>query len=148
MDRRFMFIRKICPLGFVCPCPGAIYIVYDDNIQTSTLKPHGQSEPNFIWSILRAHEVYINDVNDPGHMTKMAAMPIYSRNRRIGHLCKSAIFVRAPVQTFPTGFTIKCVSIRATSRYNRHRPVFSSPIDHRKTATSLPEQNSNYPLCH
>ena len=52
---------------------------------------------------------------------------LYSKNRRIGHLYKSSTFVRAPVQTFPTAFPIKCLFIRAPSRYNRHRPVFSFP---------------------
>ena len=51
----------------------------------------------------------------------------YSKNRRIGHLYKSSTFVRAPVQTFPTAFPIKCLFIRAPPRYNCHRPVFSFP---------------------
>ena len=51
----------------------------------------------------------------------------YSKNRRIGQLYKSSTFVRAPVQTFPTSFPIKCLLIRAPPRYNRHRPVFSFP---------------------
>ena len=38
-----------CKTGQVCPHSGAIY-----NIQTiSSLKPLGQSKPNFVWSILR-----------------------------------------------------------------------------------------------
>ena len=51
----------------------------------------------------------------------------YNKNRRIGHLYKSSTFVRAPVQTFPTAFPIKCLFIRAPPRYNRHRPAFSFP---------------------
>ena len=42
--------------------------VYDHHLQRS-LKPLGQSKPNFVWSI-----------NGPGHMTKMAATPIYGKN--------------------------------------------------------------------
>ena len=26
MDRIFMFMKKFCPQGVVCPCPGAIYM--------------------------------------------------------------------------------------------------------------------------
>ena len=26
MDRRFMVMKKNCPQGVVCPCPGAIYM--------------------------------------------------------------------------------------------------------------------------
>ena len=26
MDRKFMFMKNICPQGVVCPCPGAIYM--------------------------------------------------------------------------------------------------------------------------
>ena len=53
--------------------------VYCHNIQTSTpLKPLGQSKPNFMSSIHTMGEsMYINNL---GHMTKMAAMPIYSKN--------------------------------------------------------------------
>ena len=51
---------------------------YPWSIRTSSsFKPLGQSKSNFIWSILRNGEhVYIND---PGHMTKMAAMAINSK---------------------------------------------------------------------
>ena len=54
--------------------------VYFHNIETTfPLKPLGQSKPNFMWSILRKNDkkVYING---PGHMTKMAAMAINSKN--------------------------------------------------------------------
>ena len=54
MDRRFMFKIIFWAQGVVCPCPGAIY---DHNIETSSsLKPLGQSKPNFVWSILRKRE--------------------------------------------------------------------------------------------
>ena len=57
MDRRFMFMKIFWAQRVVCPCPGAIYVhVYDHNIQTSSLKPLGQSKPNFMWSILRKNE--------------------------------------------------------------------------------------------
>ena len=45
--------EKKCPQGVVCPCPGAIY---DPTIQTSSLKPLGQSKPNIKWSIVRKGE--------------------------------------------------------------------------------------------
>ena len=45
----------------------------------SFLKPLGQSIPNFMWEPLWevGKKVYINGT---GHMTKMAAMPIYYKN--------------------------------------------------------------------
>ena len=50
MDRRFKFMKKKCPQVVVCPCPGAIYM--------------------YMTIIINGH----------GHMTKMAAMAIYSKN--------------------------------------------------------------------
>ena len=50
MDRRFMFMEKLS-----APAPGYIH-VYDHNIQTSSLKPLGQSKPNSMWSIVRKGE--------------------------------------------------------------------------------------------
>ena len=38
------------------PLPRGYIHVYDHNIQTSSLKPLGQSKPNFLWSILRKSE--------------------------------------------------------------------------------------------
>ena len=57
-DRIFMFMKIFWAQRVVCSCPGAVYIhVYDHNIQTSSsLKPLGQSKPNFMWSILRKSE--------------------------------------------------------------------------------------------
>ena len=52
MDRRFMPMKNKSPQGVVCPCPWDIYILYDHNIQTSSLKPLGQSKPNIKWSIV------------------------------------------------------------------------------------------------
>ena len=74
-----MKMEKKCPQGVVCPFPGAIYIyiVYDHNIPTSSLKPLGQSKPNIKWSIVR-RGVKVN-INGPGHMTKMATMAINSK---------------------------------------------------------------------
>ena len=77
MDRKFMFMKIFWAQGVVCPCPGAIHL-YDHNIQTSSsLKPLGQSKPNLMWSILRKRKVCING---QGHMTKIAAMAINSKN--------------------------------------------------------------------
>ena len=56
MDRRFMFMKIFWAQRVVFPYPGAIY-VYDHNIQTSSsLKPLGQSKPNFMGSILKKSE--------------------------------------------------------------------------------------------
>ena len=46
-------------------------------VQTSPLKQLGQSKPNFMWSLLGKADTKAN-IN--GHMTKMAAMPIYGKN--------------------------------------------------------------------
>ena len=76
----FMFLKKFWPQGIICPCPRCYIHVYFFNIQTSSLKPLGQSKPNFMWSILKKRgRKYING---PGNMTKMAAMsmPIYGKN--------------------------------------------------------------------
>ena len=54
--------------------------VYNHYVQTSSsLKPLGQSIPNFMWKPPWevGKKVYINGT---GHMTKMAAMPIYGTN--------------------------------------------------------------------
>ena len=63
----------------VSSCPGAIYIIiYDHHFQTS-LKPHGQSKPNFY--VEPPLEGGKKDcINGPGHKTKMAAKPIYGKN--------------------------------------------------------------------
>ena len=55
----------------VYPCSGVVR----SHFQTSSLKPLGQSKPNYAeppWE--GGTKVYING---PGHMTKMAAMLIY-----------------------------------------------------------------------
>ena len=82
MDRRITFMNKIAA---PCDCLSLSrsYIhVYFHIIQTfSSLKSHGKSKPNFVSIILRKGEhVYINGL---GHMTKMAAMAINSKNLKI-----------------------------------------------------------------
>ncbi|MEW8548546.1 MAG: hypothetical protein AB2693_34020 [Candidatus Thiodiazotropha sp.] len=73
MDRGFMFMKKMVS-GDCLPLPWGYMRVYFHNIQTS-LKPLGQSKPNFIESLYRKEYI-----NNPGHMTKMAIMPIYCKN--------------------------------------------------------------------
>ena len=70
-----MLMENFSPWGGVCPYPGAIYMyIFIIMKNLLTLKPLGQSKPNFIWSILgKGGKVYING---QGHMTKMAAMAI------------------------------------------------------------------------
>ena len=56
MDRRFMFMEIMSSGGCLHPPLGYIH-VYDHNIQTSpSLKPLGQSKPNFMWSMVRKGE--------------------------------------------------------------------------------------------
>ena len=56
--------------------------------KSSSLKPLGQSKPNFMWSFLGkgGTKVYINR---PGRMTKVAAMPIYGKNLKKNLLLKN-----------------------------------------------------------
>ena len=50
------------------------------HFQTSSpFKPLGQSKPNIMWSFLGKGGKKVC-INGPGHMTKMAAMPIYGKN--------------------------------------------------------------------
>ena len=56
MDRRFMFMKKKMSSGGCLLLPWGYIHVYDHNIQTSSLKPLGQSKPNFMWSNLRKGE--------------------------------------------------------------------------------------------
>ena len=84
MDRIFMFMRKFCPHRVACPCSRAIYmyvtiisspkplgskgelIVYPGSVvvavvvhtfqSSSSLKPLGQLNSKFMWSILRIGE--------------------------------------------------------------------------------------------
>ena len=80
MDRMFYVYENILSTGGCLPLPWGYIHVYDHNIQTSSsLKRLGQSEPNFMWSILRkwGMKVYING---QGHMTRMAAMATNSKN--------------------------------------------------------------------
>ena len=58
--------------------PACVFVVVY-HFKTSIPKPLGKSKTNFMWrgSIFSWEgEVYINA---PGHMTKMAAMPIYGK---------------------------------------------------------------------
>ena len=76
MDRKFMFMKIFWTQGVVCLCPGAIY----RNIQTS-------SSLDTAWPIKA--KLYVEHpqkegmkvcINGQGHMTKMAAMAINSKN--------------------------------------------------------------------
>ena len=57
IDRKIYVYENILgPVGCL-PLPRGCIHVYDHNIQTSSsLKPLGQSKPNFMWSILRKRE--------------------------------------------------------------------------------------------
>ena len=53
MDRIFVFEKQLSP-GDRLPFPWGYIHVCDHNIHTSySLKPLGQSKPNFMWSIVR-----------------------------------------------------------------------------------------------
>ena len=75
-----MILKKNWTPGAHLPQPRGIIHVYYHNIQTSSsLKLLGQSKPNFMRSIYRMGESMCI-INNQGHMTKMAAMPIYGIN--------------------------------------------------------------------
>ena len=76
-----MILKKIkWSPGVGLPTPRGNIQVYYNNIQRS-LKPLGQSKPNFIGSIYGKGEPNVF-INNPGHMTKMAAMPIYGKKKK------------------------------------------------------------------
>ena len=53
--------------------------VYNHTIQrSSSLKPRGQSKSNFIGGLRNERGTNVI-INNPGYMTKMAAMPIYGK---------------------------------------------------------------------
>ena len=80
MDRRLMLMENFSPWGVVCPCPGAIYmymtIIFNSNIFSETARPiKAKLHVEHPWE--GGMKVYING---QGHMTKMAAMAINSKN--------------------------------------------------------------------
>ena len=58
MDLRLMILKKKNWTAGVCQPPpqGNIHVNYSDIQRSSSLKPLGQSKPNFLWSILRKSE--------------------------------------------------------------------------------------------
>ena len=57
MDLRFLILKKIWNPGVCVPPPRGNLHAYYRNIQRySSLKPLGQSKPNFMWSIVRKGE--------------------------------------------------------------------------------------------
>ena len=72
---------KIWTPGVDLPPPQGNVHIYYNNIQRSfSLKALGHSKPNFIGSIYMKGESMYIFINNPGHMIKMAAMPIYGKN--------------------------------------------------------------------
>ena len=74
-----MILTKNGPQGLICPHPGAIYMYI------SIIFKHLISETT--WPIKAKFYVkHLKDgvinvyINNPGHMTKMAARPIYGKN--------------------------------------------------------------------
>ena len=72
-----LLMKKICSQGVVCPCPGAIYLyltTFFKHLHWNRLA--NQSQILCGASLGRGNESLYNC---PGHMTKMAAMPIYGK---------------------------------------------------------------------
>ena len=79
IDWIILLMKKNWPQGVVCPCPGAKYLymttIFKHLLHWNRLA--NQSQILCGASLGRGNESY---VNGPGHMTKMAAMPIYGKN--------------------------------------------------------------------
>ena len=69
-----MILKKNGPQELITPTPGQYTCIFHNILASSLLKPLGQSKPNFMDSLTNVY------INNPGHMTKMAAMPIYGKN--------------------------------------------------------------------
>ena len=85
IDWIIVFMKKQLPQGVVCPCPGAIYmymtIIFKHLLLWNRLA--NQRQISFGASLGRGKESVYNwsrSLIGPGHMTKMAAMPIYDKN--------------------------------------------------------------------
>ena len=77
-----MILKEIGPKGLVCPNPGAIYMYFIIILKHLLLRNlANQSEILNEASYLKegGTNVYIN----PGHMTKMATMPIYGNKKQL-----------------------------------------------------------------
>ena len=62
------------------PSSSSTSVVRSQFQTSSPPKPLGLSKPNFMWKGEGGTKVYMNGI---GHMTKMAAMPIYGKNLKI-----------------------------------------------------------------
>ena len=82
INRISIFLKKEITPGRCLSLPRGYIHVYDNYFQKSfSLKPLGQSRPNFMWSLLGKRDPKVCK-NGLGHMTKLAAMPIYGKNLR------------------------------------------------------------------
>ena len=78
MDRIFMFMKKFCPQGVVCPCPGAIYMYMTIIFKHLLLnRLANQSQTLCGASLGRGNEILYQG---QGYMIKMAAMAINIKN--------------------------------------------------------------------
>ena len=79
MDKRLMLMKNFSPWRVVCSCPGAIYMymtIIFKHLLPETAKPiKAKLHVEHPWE--GGMKVYING---QGHMTKMAAMAINSKN--------------------------------------------------------------------
>ena len=80
INRRFIVLKTNDTGGCLPMPPGYIHVYYHYFQTPSSLKPHGQSKPNFMWGLVvkREHRFCRNGL---GNTTKIAAMPIYCQNR-------------------------------------------------------------------
>ena len=80
INRKFIFLAHLSQrlIGELIGYPWSDVVVRPQ-FQTSSLKPLGQSKPNFMWSLLGKWGIKFY-INGPGHVTKKAFTPIYGKN--------------------------------------------------------------------
>ena len=69
-----MILKKIGPQELICPHPVAVYMFISIIFKHLLLLNHLANQSQILC------EAYIVYINNPGHMTKMATMPIYGKN--------------------------------------------------------------------
>ena len=108
MNWRFKILKIIWTPGVGIPLPRGIIHVFNHNIQrSSSLKPLGQPKSNFIGSIcMKGKPMYLE--NKPGHITKMATMPIYGKNPSKTFFAGTAEPIATKIDTIKTR-VLQCV---------------------------------------
>ena len=109
--------KKNGPKGLICPHPGAIYMYITKIFKHLLFLNHLANQSQILCEafIEWGNNVYIND---PGHMTKMAAMPIYGKN-------PSKIFFSGTGGPISTKLGMKHQWLKYYNVYINHDPVMT-----------------------